>query len=139
MPFSQDNQGEHKLYATLRIRYWWKRMRAYIRRYFRGCLVRASRKGAGRVRHPPLKSIPIGGPFHMVGVDVLQLPTSFAIRSGVHGLFHQVFRRSSSPIVGPTSYRHWSRRFASCWVRPKSTLPGTIHSVMALLRNSTAG
>ena len=36
----------------------------------------ASRKGTGRKRHPPLQSIPVGGPFEIVGVDVLQLPLS---------------------------------------------------------------
>ena len=48
-------------------------MRADIRR---SCLVCASRKGTGRKICPPLQSIPVGCPFKMVGVDVLQLPQS---------------------------------------------------------------
>ena len=49
-------------------------MRADTRRYCHSCLVCATRKGAGRSSHPPLQSIPVGGPFHRVGVYVLQLP-----------------------------------------------------------------
>ena len=52
-------------------------MRAEIRRYCRSCLVCVSRKGPGRAKRPKLQPIPVGGPFHMVGVDVLQLPLSF--------------------------------------------------------------
>ncbi len=46
-------------------------MRADVYRYCRGCLVCASRRGPGR---PPLTPISVGGPFHLVGVDILQLP-----------------------------------------------------------------
>ena len=69
--------AEKKVYSTLRTKYWWKGMRADVRRYCRGCLVCASRKGPGRAQRPPLQPIPVGGPFHMVGVDVLQLPPSY--------------------------------------------------------------
>ena len=69
--------SEKKIYSTLRTKYWWKGMRADVRRYCRSCLICASRKGPGRALHPRLQSIPVGGPFHMVGVDVLQLPPSF--------------------------------------------------------------
>jgi hypothetical protein len=33
-----------------------------------------TRKGAGRASRPPIKPIEVGGPFHQIGVDVLQLP-----------------------------------------------------------------
>ena len=49
-------------------------MRADVRRYCRGCLPCASRKGTRRTFKPPLQPIPVGGPFHRVAVDVLQLP-----------------------------------------------------------------
>ena len=68
--------AERKVYVTLRTRYWWKGMRGDVRRYCRSCLVCASRKGPGRAVRPQLQPIPIGGPFHMIGVDVLQLPPS---------------------------------------------------------------
>ena len=63
-----------KVYDRLRRYYWWKGMRADVQRFCRGCLVCASRKGPGRPLRSPLTSIPVGGPFHRVGVDVLQLP-----------------------------------------------------------------
>ena len=68
--------AERKIYATISTRYWWKGMRADVRYFCRSCLVCASRKGTGRKRRPPLQSIPVGRPFEMVGVDVLQLPLS---------------------------------------------------------------
>ena len=66
--------AEQKVYSTLRERYWWRGMRNDVRRYCRSCLVCASRKGPGRRQRPKLQPIPVGGPFHTVGVDVLQLP-----------------------------------------------------------------
>ena len=52
-------------------------MRAEVRKHCRACLVCATRKGPGRQKRPPLQPIPIGWPFHRIGVDVLQLPLSF--------------------------------------------------------------
>ena len=69
--------AERKVYLTLRGRYWWKGMRSDVRRYCRSCLVCASRKGPGRRQCAELCPIPVGGPFHTVGVDVLQLPRTF--------------------------------------------------------------
>lgn len=43
----------------------------------RACLVYATRKGPGRRARPPLQPIPIGEPFHRVGVDVLKLPLTY--------------------------------------------------------------
>lgn len=45
------------------------------------CLVSASRRGPGRPIQPPLALIPVGGSFHQVRVDVLQLPET---RTGNH-------------------------------------------------------
>ena len=49
-------------------------MRADVSKYCRSCLVCASRKGNGHSIKPALQPIPVGGPFHWIGVDVLQLP-----------------------------------------------------------------
>ena len=38
----------------------------------------ATKCGTERVCRPPLQSIPVGGPFHRVGVDVVQLPLTQA-------------------------------------------------------------
>ena len=66
--------SERKMYSTLRQRYWWKGMRSDVRHHCRSCLTCATRKGTGGPSRPPLQSIQVGGPFHRVGVDVLQLP-----------------------------------------------------------------
>ena len=66
--------SENKVYDRLRHYAWWKGMRADVRRYCRGCLVCVSRRGPGKGLRPPLHPIAVGGPFHRVAVDVLQLP-----------------------------------------------------------------
>ena len=66
--------SENKVYDRLRRYAWWKGMRADVRRYCRGCLVCVSRRGPGKGLRPPLHPIAVGGPFHRVAVDVLQLP-----------------------------------------------------------------
>ena len=66
--------AERRIYNTLRKMYWWKGMRADTRRHCRSCLTCATRKGTGRSSKPPLQPITVGGPFHRMGVDVLQLP-----------------------------------------------------------------
>ena len=66
--------AEKRIYELLRRRYWWPRMRSDVRKYCRSCLVCASRKGTSQPIRPALQPIPVGGPFHRVGVDVLQLP-----------------------------------------------------------------
>ena len=40
----------------------------------RGCLTCASYDRAGRRMKPPLQPIPVGGPFHRVGIDIMELP-----------------------------------------------------------------
>ena len=69
--------AERKIYKTLRKKYWWNGMHADVQKYCRACLECATRKGPGRGTRPPLNPIPIGGPFHRIGIDVLQLPLSF--------------------------------------------------------------
>ena len=66
--------SEKKVYDRLRRFAWWYGMRADIRKYCRGCLVCATRKGSRKTYKPPLLPIPVGGAFHRVAVDILQLP-----------------------------------------------------------------
>ena len=63
-----------KIYDKIHRRYWWYGLRANVRRFCRGCLNCAARKGPGRSVRPPMQPIPVKGPFHQVAVDVLQLP-----------------------------------------------------------------
>ena len=68
--------SEKKIYNQIRRYAWWYGMRADIRRYCRGCLTCATRKGTRKTFKPPLTPIPVGGPFHRVAVDILQLPST---------------------------------------------------------------
>ena len=48
-------------------------MRQDVYKICRSCLECASRKSGRRCFKPPLLPIPVGGPFHIVVVDILQL------------------------------------------------------------------
>ena len=65
--------AERSLFNTLVKRYWWDGIRRDVRRHCRSCLTCATRKGPGRATRPPLQPIPIGNPFHLVGIDIIQL------------------------------------------------------------------
>ena len=71
--------AERKIYKTLRKKYWWNGMHTDVQKYCRACLECATRKSPGHGTRPPLNPIPIGGPFHRIGIDVLQLPLSTVI------------------------------------------------------------
>ena len=75
--------AERKIYATISTRYWWKGMRAEVRYFCRSCLVCASRKETGKKRRPPLQSVPVGGPFEMVGVDVYTTAATLQSRPSI--------------------------------------------------------
>ena len=60
---------EAKVHGELYKHYWWPKMRSDIRNWCNGCLVCATRQPS-RAVHAPLNSIPVGGLFHRVGVDV---------------------------------------------------------------------
>lgn len=66
--------GVKKVYDRLKRYTWWRGMRADIRRHCRSCLACATRKGTRKTFKSPLQPIPVGGPFHRVAVDILQLP-----------------------------------------------------------------
>ena len=63
-----------KVYDRLRRYVWWRGMKSDVIKFCKACIVCASRKGNRKTFRPLLKPIPVGGPFHRVAVDVLQLP-----------------------------------------------------------------
>ena len=63
-----------KVLDRLRRFVWWKGMRGDVKRFCRGCLTCSTRRGHQPTFRPRLQPIPVGGPFHRVAVDVLQLP-----------------------------------------------------------------
>ena len=66
--------AEKKVFNCLRCYVWWPGMRNDVHTFCRLCLVCSSRKGTRSTCKPSLQPIPVGGPFHRLGVDVLQLP-----------------------------------------------------------------
>ena len=65
-----------KVYDRICRHYRWKGLRSDVHKFCRSCLVCSSRRGPGRPLCPPLTPIPVGGLFHRVGIDVLQLPVT---------------------------------------------------------------
>ena len=66
--------AEKKVYYRMRRHLWWRGMKNDVVTFCKACLVCATRKGGRKTFRPPLTPIPVGGPFHRVAVDILQLP-----------------------------------------------------------------
>ena len=64
--------GDAKVFSSLNRHYWWPCMRSDIAGWYKACLVCAKCQ-VGCAPKPYLTSIPVGGPFNCIGVDVLQL------------------------------------------------------------------
>ena len=62
------------VHTTLAKRYWWDRMYRDVHSHCRSCLTCATYQGTGRRPKQPLMPIPVGGAFHRVGVDIMELP-----------------------------------------------------------------
>ena len=62
------------LYEKLSRLYWWDGTYLEVYHFRKGCLTCATYRGGGRRTKAPLKSIPVGGPFERVGVDLMELP-----------------------------------------------------------------
>ena len=62
------------VYSTLAKRYWWDGMYRDVHSHCHSCLICATYQGTGRRTKQPLMSIPVGGAFHRVGVDIMELP-----------------------------------------------------------------
>ena len=66
------------VYSMLAQKYRWDSMYEDVHAYCRSCLTCSSYQGTGRRVKPPLMPIPVGGPFHHVGVDIMELPQTMA-------------------------------------------------------------
>ena len=62
------------VYTTFAKRYWWDGMYRDVHSHCRSCLTCATYQGTGRRSKQPLMPIPVGGAFHRVGVDIMELP-----------------------------------------------------------------
>ena len=45
-----------------------------VYKFCKSCLTCAAYRGGGRRLRPTLKSLPVGGPFERVGVDLMEMP-----------------------------------------------------------------
>lgn len=61
------------LYKSLAQHYWWKGMFRDAHLHCHGCLPCAAYQGSGPKARPHLQSIPVGGSFQHVGVDVFKM------------------------------------------------------------------
>ena len=82
MPFNQAHSGafgahlsDCKVFSKVGRHYWWCTIRSDITKWSCGCLVCTTQE-AGRAYRAPLTPIPVSGPFHRVGVYIIQFPRS---------------------------------------------------------------
>ena len=65
-----------KLIQKLSLMYHWPGMRGDAHKKSAACVTCASIQGQGRRTKPPLHSIPVGGPFHCIGMDFKEMDQS---------------------------------------------------------------
>ena len=65
-----------RLYNTLCRRWWWKSMYQDAVDFCKNCAQCAVVSGTGRSIRPPLHPIPVSRPFQILGVDIMELPTT---------------------------------------------------------------
>jgi len=75
-PVFAGHFSEKKLMGKLSRSYFWPGMRQDVSKKCSSCVTCASAQGQGRTTKPPLKSIPVGGPFEVIGMDFKQMDIS---------------------------------------------------------------
>ena len=65
-----------RLYKTLATHWWWKGMFSDAKKFASSCPECAIVAGNGRVNRPPLHPIPVSRPFQILGIDVMDLPST---------------------------------------------------------------
>ena len=75
-PIYAGHFSAKKLIQKLSLTYHWPGMRGDAYKKSTTCVTCASTQGQGRRTKPPLHSIPVGGPFHCVGMDFKEMDQS---------------------------------------------------------------
>lgn len=75
MPFA-GHFAEKKMVQRIKQFYHWQGLRSDIHKKCSSCVTCASVRGQGNRGKPPLVSIPVGGPFDMIGMDFVELDVS---------------------------------------------------------------
>ena len=65
-----------RTYAVLVRRWWWDGMHADTLQFVKNCPTRSIVSGVDKVARPPLHPIPVKRPFQIIGVDVMDLPST---------------------------------------------------------------
>ena len=65
-----------RLYDTLMSAWWWPGMYTDAEKFARSCPECVIATGTGRRNNPPLHPIPVQRPFQVLGIDVMDLPTT---------------------------------------------------------------
>ena len=66
----------NRLFAVLSSRWWWEGMHRDAVHFARNCPECSIVSGGGRVCKPPLHPIPVQRPFQILGIDIMDLPTT---------------------------------------------------------------
>ena len=74
-PFS-GHFAVNKLYNALAAKWYWEKMYVDIESYCKNCPQCVIVSGCGRRNRPPLHPIPVQRPFQIIGVDIMELPTT---------------------------------------------------------------
>ena len=98
-PFS-GHFAVNKLYNTLAAQWYWEKMYADVESHCRSCPQCVIVSGCGRRNRPPLHPIPVQRPFQIIGVDIMDLPTTQ--QGSKHVVVFQDFF-SKWPLVFPIS------------------------------------
>ena len=75
MPFA-GHFAEKKMVQRIKQFYYWQQLRSDAHKKCASCVTCASVRGQGSRGKPPLVSIPVGGPFDMIGMDFVELDVS---------------------------------------------------------------
>ena len=65
-----------RLYNTLSRHWWWETIYRDVDHFCKNCAECAVVSGTGRKYRPPLHPIPVQKPFQIMGVDIMELPTT---------------------------------------------------------------
>ena len=91
----------NKLYNTLAAQWYWE-MYSDVESYYKSCPQCVIVSGCGRDNQPPSHPIPVQRPFQIIGVDIMDLPTTQ--QGNKHVVIFQDF---SKCFLYPTRSRPW--------------------------------
>lgn len=110
--------GIHKTYLRVRRRYWWPKLKKFVRHFLRSCTLCMSYAPSGQ--RPRWLNLPIGSPFEVIAMDIWgKLPTTEEGNKYVLVIIdHHTRWVELAPIGNPTAeviadnlFTHWIARW----------------------------